>query len=365
MQMKFTKTTQYKNFQPITLILFVSLSLLSLKLLAIDGRPNLVYAAEKTVNSVVHIKTIMLQKSNVYSYFYDGYGNIYRGEQKPNYYIATGSGVILTKDGYIATNNHVVAGASEILVTLNDKRTFKAKIIGRDPATDLAVIKINATSLPFLDFGNSDNVRLGEWVLAVGNPFNLTSTVTAGIVSAKARDIHLVGPQHNSAIDSYIQTDAAVNSGNSGGALVNEYGQLIGINAAIASNTGSYTGYSFAIPSNIVKKVIGDLIQFGKVKRAYLGVQISEVNEEIAHYLYLNKLEGVFISKVILQGAAWKAGLRDKDIILQIDGRKINSRSELVERLGQYQPYQVVTIKVFRNGQIRDFSLKLDSDNQQ
>lgn len=244
---------------------------------ATNNLPDLVNAAEKTVNSVVHIKTIMLQKSNVYSYFYDSQGNLYRKGQKPNYYIATGSGVILTKDGYIVTNNHVVAGAAEIYITLNDKRNYKAKIIGRDPATDLAVVKIDSKELPFLEFGNSDAVHIGEWVLAVGNPFNLTSTVTAGIVSAKARDIHLVGPQHSSAIDSYIQTDAAVNSGNSGGALVNQYGLLIGINAAIASNTGSYTGYSFAIPSNIVKKVVGDLILFGKVKRASMGDRKSVV----------------------------------------------------------------------------------------
>lgn len=354
-----------KRFIFRTLVFFIVVLLLHTEVKAFDNRPSLVLAAEKTVNAVVHIKTVMLQKSNVYSYYYDEYGNIYRGGQQPNYYVATGSGVILTKDGFIATNNHVVAGAYEILVTLNDKRTFKAKIIGRDPATDLAVIKIDANTLPFLEFGNSDNVRLGEWVLAVGNPFNLTSTVTAGIVSAKARDIHLVGPQHNSAIDSYIQTDAAVNSGNSGGALVNEYGYLIGINAAIASNTGSYTGYSFAIPSNIVKKVVGDLIQFGKVKRAYLGVQISELNEEIANYLQMNKIQGVYIAKVYPQSAAWKAGLKERDVVLQIDGRNINSRSELVGRLAQYQPNEVVMLRVYRNGQTRDFSLKLDSDNQQ
>lgn len=332
---------------------------------ATNNLPDLVNAAEKTVNSVVHIKTIMLQKSNVYSYFYDSQGNLYRKGQKPNYYIATGSGVILTKDGYIVTNNHVVAGAAEIYITLNDKRNYKAKIIGRDPATDLAVVKIDSKELPFLEFGNSDAVHIGEWVLAVGNPFNLTSTVTAGIVSAKARDIHLVGPQHSSAIDSYIQTDAAVNSGNSGGALVNQYGLLIGINAAIASNTGSYTGYSFAIPSNIVKKVVGDLILFGKVKRASMGVKISEINEDVANYLKMNKIEGVFIAQVIPDGAAWRAGMKDHDVILQIDGKKVNSLSELVERMAQYQPGESAIVKLLRNGQIRDFSLKLDSDNQQ
>lgn len=360
--------TKILNFKERILILMVVLFSLALPKTdyALTGeRPNLVMAAENSVNSVVHIKTIMLQKSNVYAYFYDSNGNLYRKGQNPNYYVATGSGVILTKDGYIVTNNHVVAGAYEIYVTLNDKRNFKAKIIGRDPATDLAVIKIESNDLQFIDFGNSDALHIGEWVLAVGNPFNLTSTVTAGIVSAKARDLHLVGPQHNSAIASYIQTDAAVNSGNSGGALVNEQGKLIGINAAIASNTGSYTGYSFAIPSNIVKKVVGDLIQYGKVKRAFLGVQLSELTAEIANYLKMNKIEGVFIANVISNGAAYQAGIKSKDVILQIDGLKVNSTSELVERLGQYQPGETIVVRVWRNGISRDFPVKLDIDNQQ
>jgi len=346
-------------------LLLFSTIFLPNKLLATNNLPDLVIAAEKTVNSVVHIKTIMLQKSNVYAYFYDGYGNIYRRGQKPQYYVATGSGVILSKDGYIVTNNHVVVGAHEISVTLNDKRSYKAKIIGRDPATDLAVIKIDTKNLPYLEFGNSDKARIGEWVLAVGNPFNLTSTVTAGIISAKARDIHLVGPEHNSAIDSYIQTDAAVNRGNSGGALVNEYGLLIGINAAIASNTGSYTGYSFAIPSNIVKKVVSDLMQFGTVKRAFLGVQISELKEEIASYLNMNKIQGVFIASVPNGGAAWKAGIKDHDVILQIDKKNVNTRSELVEQMAQYQPGETVLVRIWRNGELLDYSLILDSDNQQ
>lgn len=332
---------------------------------AANDRPYLVNAAEKTVNSVVHIKTVMVQKSNVYAYFYDSQGNLYRQGQKPNYYVATGSGVILTSDGYIVTNNHVVAGASEILVTLNDKRSFKAKIVGRDPGTDLAVVKIDTKELQFLNFGNSDAVRIGEWVLAVGNPFNLTSTVTAGIVSAKARDIHLIGPQYNSAVYSYIQTDAAINPGNSGGALVNEDGLLIGINAAIASNTGSYTGYSFAIPSNIVKKVVGDIIQYGAVKRAYLGIQMSELTEEVANYLGMNKIEGVFVAKVVPNGAADKAGIRDKDIILKVNMQSVNSRSELVERMAQYEPGENVIVRILRNKQIQDFSVKLDSDTQQ
>jgi len=327
-------------------------------------RTDLVSAAEKTINSVVHIKTTLIKKSNVYSYYYDGNGNVYRG-QRPNYYVATGSGVILTQDGFVVTNNHVVAGATEIEVTLNDKRKYKAKIVGRDPATDLAVIKIESKELAFIEFGNSDSVRIGEWVLAVGNPFNLTSTVTAGIVSAKARDIHLIGPDHNSAVESYIQTDAAVNSGNSGGALVNEYGKLIGINAAIASNTGSYTGYSFAIPSNIVKKVVKDLIQFGRAKRAYLGVLIREVNEEVANYLNMKAIQGLYIESLVPEGAAMKAGLRPKDVILEINGMKVNSQSELLGRLGQYQPNETVKVKAYRQGINLDFVVKLDSDTQQ
>ena len=344
-------------------VLFIFYLLIPEAISASDSQPDLVSAAENTINTVVHIKTMMLQKSNVYSYFYDNNGNLYRG-QKPNYYIATGSGVILTKDGYIVTNNHVVAGAYEIMVTLNDKRSFKAKIIGRDPETDLAVIKIEANDLKYLEFANSDRVRIGQWVLAVGNPFNLTSTVTAGIVSAKARDIQLVSPEYSSAIDSYIQTDAAVNSGNSGGALVNEQGLLIGINAAIASNTGSYTGYSFAIPSNIVKKVIGDLIQYGKVKRAYLGVQISELDEEIANHLKMKTIQGIFVTSVIPGGAASKAGIKDHDVIIRIDDVKVNSRSELVERLAQYQPNETIIVHLLRSGIPRDFTVKLESDNQ-
>ncbi len=355
---KLMKTKSYFLF-----VLAVNLIFLK-PLSAQNNAPNFVTAAENTINSVVHIKTIMLEKSNVYSYFYDGRGNLYRQGQRPKYYVATGSGVILTKDGYITTNNHVVAGAHEIFVTLNDKRTFKAEIVGRDPATDLAVIKIDANNLQFINFGNSDALRIGEWVLAVGNPFNLTSTVTAGIISAKARDIHLVGPNHSSAIDSYIQTDAAVNPGNSGGALVNSKGDLIGINAAIASNTGSYTGYSFAIPSNIVKKVVGDLILYKKVKRAVLGVQISELDEKVANYLQMKKIEGVFIVKVIPYSTAWKAGLKDQDVILQIADKKVNSRSELVEKLAQYQPGNTVVLKILRDQQIRDITVKLQEDNQ-
>lgn len=362
-----TFKTDCMNFYKKLFLLLVLISsslLLNSNISFAQDRPSLVNAANKTLQSVVHIKTIMLKKSNVYSYYYDEFGNVYRQGHKPNYFVATGSGVILTQDGLIVTNNHVVAGAYEISVTLNDKRTYKARIVGRDPSTDLAVIKIDVDNLDYIEFGNSDIVNIGEWVLAVGNPFNLTSTVTAGIVSAKARDIHLVGPQHSSAIDSYIQTDAAVNSGNSGGALVNENGLLIGINAAIASNTGSYTGYSFAIPSNIVKKVVGDLIQYGKVKRAFLGVQIGNLTQEIADYLDLNNMEGVYIAKVIPGGSADLAGIKAQDIIVKIDDQVTNSRSELLGKLGQYQPGETIIVRVIRKNKAFDLNLVLGSDNQ-
>ncbi len=252
--------------------------------------PDFVNAAEKTVNAVVHIKTKMMQKSSVYDFFYDFFGHSQpQGQRQQPMYTATGSGVVISKDGYIVTNNHVVEGAHEIEVVLNDKRSYQAALIGNDPSTDLAVIKIDQDDLPYLQFGNSDDVKVGEWVLAVGNPFNLTSTVTAGIVSAKARNINILGRGNSSAIESFIQTDAAVNKGNSGGALVDTEGLLIGINAAIASNTGSYTGYAFAIPSNLTQKVVGDLIQFGEPQGDFLGVSIAEVNAEMAEEAGLEK----------------------------------------------------------------------------
>lgn len=232
----------------------------------ISTGPDFTSAAEMTINSVVHIKTEYKRKSSVYDDFF-GYNH---GQGRVNPVIASGSGVIISKDGYIVTNNHVVQDADKIEITLNDKRIFSAEIIGNDISTDIALIKIDAKDLSFINFSNSDDVRVGEWVLAVGNPFNLTSTVTAGIVSAKARNINILGS--HTAIESFIQTDAAVNRGNSGGALVNINGDLIGINAAIASNTGSFSGYSFAIPVNIVKKVVKDLKEYGVTQRAFLGI---------------------------------------------------------------------------------------------
>ncbi|MDL2296845.1 trypsin-like peptidase domain-containing protein [Bacteroidales bacterium OttesenSCG-928-C03] len=261
--------------------------------------------------------------------------------------VAAGSGVIIDPNGYIVTNNHVVAEANKITVTLNDKKEYEATIVGTDPTTDLALIKINAKDLPYLTFANSDDVRIGEAVLAVGNPFNLTSTVTAGIVSAKARNLNILGEQ--SSVESFIQTDAAVNQGNSGGALVNSSGQLIGINTAIASGNGYFTGYSFAIPANIAKKVILDLKEYGTVKRAYLGVMVMEVTYKMAEELNLEKVQGVYVTEVTPNGAAESAGLKVGDIILSVGNHTLSSMSELREAMIQYSPNETVSVKYLRN----------------
>jgi len=279
--------------------------------------------------------------------------------------VATGSGVIISEDGYIVTNNHVVTNADNIEVTLNDKRTYEAKVIGTDPSTDLALIKIDETELPYLTYGNSENLEVGEWVLAVGNPFNLTSTVTAGIVSAKARDINILGRsigEARTAIESFIQTDAAVNKGNSGGALVNTKGELVGINAAIASNTGSYTGYSFAIPVNIVEKVVNDLLQFGRVQRGYIGVTIREMNSQLAEEEGIEKLEGIYVEGVQEGSSAEKAGIQHGDIIISVDGQKVNSTSELIGYVGQFRPGDEVDVTVKRNGKTKQYSLTLTNE---
>lgn len=323
--------------------------------------PDFTAAAANTVHAVVHIKTEYQRKSSVYDYFFDFrdfFGNrMPQGEPAP--IEATGSGVIISPDGYIVTNNHVVAESDNVSVTLNDKRTFAAKIVGTDPSTDLAVIKIDAKDLPYLIYGNSDNVMIGEWVLAVGNPFNLTSTVTAGIVSAKARNINILGSPDGSAIESFIQTDAAVNRGNSGGALVNTQGELVGINAAIASGTGYYSGYSFAIPANIVRKVAGDLIEFGTIQRGYLGVSIRELDSELAAQEGIDDIRGVFVADVVENGAASDAGLKSGDVILSIEGVSVNSTSELLELIGQHRPGDKVNVLVKRGSKESDFEIVL------
>ena len=318
-----------------------------------DEGESFVDAAESTVNTVVHIRTEIVSKGNSY---YDFFGSLleqlYGGQmQVPNNVsVGYGSGVVISPDGYIVTNNHVVEGASKIEVTFNDKHKRTATIIGNDPSTDLALIKVDDQDLEYLTFADSDKVRVGEWVLAVGNPFNLTSTVTAGIVSAKARNINILGD--GSTIESFIQTDAAINPGNSGGALVNMDGDLVGINAAIASRTGSYEGYSFAIPSNIVKKVVEDFLQYGALQRAYIGVSIAEITEELARAKGIEVTSGVYVIDVHENGGAKSAGIKKDDIILSVNNITVNSNAQLIGVIGQYRPGDRVKVKLQRNGDI-------------
>jgi len=315
-------------------------------------------AAEKSVDAVVHVMTAY---SNNESYasgnpLWDYIFGL-RGNQNPEPVVGSGSGVILTQDGFIVTNNHVVENADKITVILNDKRTFEAKLVGRDPNTDIALLKINASNLPFIPFGNSDDLKVGQWVLAIGNPFNLNSTVTAGIVSAKARNIQII--QDTYAIESFIQTDAAVNPGNSGGALVNLKGELVGINTAIASRTGSYSGYSFAIPSSIAKKIVSDIIEFGEVQRAVLGVQTNELTAELANKYGIKELNGVLVVGVFKGSAAEQVGVQIGDVILEVNGVKVNSPSQMQEQISKYRPNQQVDLIVNRGENKKHFSTTL------
>jgi len=292
----------------------------------IDQNVDFTGASENTINSVVHVTTKVVQTTfqrDIFQEFFYGPGA--GGREFKQYGSGAGSGVIVSSEGYIVTNNHVIENASEIEVILNDNSKYTAKVVGADPATDIAVLKIEGSGFQPIPLGNSDDLKIGEWVLAVGNPFNLTSTVTAGIVSAKARNINLLSERSGKEIvpiESFIQTDAAVNPGNSGGALVNTRGELVGINTAIASQTGSYSGYSFAVPVNLVQKVMRDLIDYGIVQRGYLGVQISDITQEIKEKNKLPNLKGVFLAKVIEDGSADKAGLKDGDVILKIGKRR-------------------------------------------
>lgn len=315
---------------------------------------DLTEAAEHSIQAVVHIKTEFKQKNSAWDSYFSGsfweeFFGIPYGKSNDYPVQAAGSGVIIASDGYIITNNHVVEDAEKITVTLNDKREFDASLVGTDAEADLALIKIEETNLPYLTFGNSDQVRIGEWVLAVGNPFNLTSTVTAGIVSAKARNLNIMDEGSN--IESFIQTDAALNQGNSGGALVNVQGELIGINTAIASGTGYYTGYSFAIPSNIARKVANDLKTYGVVQRAYLGVSIMDITPQKAEELDLKSLEGVVVSLIDENGAARQSGLEEGDVILAVNDMKTNSVSELREALMQHSPGETVSVRVLHKGE--------------
>jgi serine protease Do len=312
--------------------------------------PDFIEASESTINSVVHVTTKVVQTSfqrDLFQEFFYGPGA--GGREFKQYGSGSGSGVIVSSEGYIVTNNHVIENASEIEVILNDNSKYAAKLVGTDPSTDIAVLKIEGSGFQSIPLGNSDELHIGEWVLAVGNPFNLTSTVTAGIVSAKARNINLLSDRTNEnvvPIESFIQTDAAVNPGNSGGALVNTKGELIGINTAIASQTGSYAGYSFAVPVNLVQKVMRDLIDYGIVQRGYLGVQISDINQEIKEKNNLPNTKGVYVAKVNDSGSAEKAGLKDGDVILKIGSKEVNSVAELQEEIGKRRPGDKVTLTI-------------------
>ena len=322
--------------------------------------PDLTYAAESCVDAVVLVKVTVRSQQNYdidpFLRYFFGFGDSQPREQQ-----GSGSGVIIRPDGYIVTNNHVVANASKVEVTLNNNRTFEATVVGTDPATDVALIKIDAEGLPTVEFGDSDALRLGEWVLAIGSPMGeqLRGTITAGIVSAKGRSMPTEGEFK---IESFIQTDAAVNPGNSGGALVNKKGELVGINTAIMSQNGSYVGYSFAVPVNIVKKIVGDIIDFGSVKRAKLGVSMSNVTDEIAKELKLSSTKGVYIHETLKGSAAEKAGIKKGDIITNIDGTEIATASALQEKVNSYHPGDKATFTILREGNVKTVEVELQGD---
>ncbi len=323
-------------------------------------------AAEATVPGVVHVMTKFTTQQTYYDPFQGFFGGGNGIQVVPQQQQASGSGVIISSDGYIVTNYHVVENADEVSVTLNDKRTYDAKVIGTDPNTDLAVIKIEEKNLPFISYGNSDDVKVGEWVLAVGNPFNLTSTVTAGIVSAKARNINLISSNGSGsgAVESFIQTDAAVNPGNSGGALVNTSGQLIGINSAIASSTGTFSGYSFAIPVNLVQKIVADLMEYGTVQRGYLGVNIKDVDADLVKEKNLDKLQGVYVESVIDGGSASDGGLEAGDVITKVGDVEVNNVPELQEQINRFRPGDKVVITYTRGSKEKSTTIVLkNKDN--
>lgn len=309
-------------------------------------------AAEKTVHTVVHVKSVTLTTTQ------PTLQDLYMGRVPQRRQLGTGSGVIISPDGYIVTNNHVIDGSEKLSVTLNDNRTFDAIIVGTDPKTDIALLKIEADlDLPYTTFGDSDSAKIGEWVLAVGNPFNLTSTVTAGIISAKSRDLTGQNGQ------SFIQTDAAVNPGNSGGALVNTNGELVGINTAISSQTGSYIGYSFAVPSNIAKKVIHDIMEFGNVQNGILGITGGSLNSENAEKLGVNQTEGFYVDRVEEDSGAFEAGIKRGDIIKKLDNIKISKFSDLRGYLDTKRPNDVINVNLLRNGVQKDIQVTLLKNN--
>jgi serine protease Do len=324
-------------------------------------------AAEKSMSAVVHIKATESKQSaiqrqrqtNPFRYFFGD--DVFPFDEYARPRSGTGSGVIYTADGYIMTNNHVVEFADEYTVTLHDNREFKARLVGRDQSTDMAVIKIDAANLPAIEIGNSDDVRVGEWVLAVGNPFDLTSTVTAGIISAKGRDINII--KGGMAIEAFIQTDAAVNPGNSGGALVDVSGKLIGINSAIATPTGAFAGYSFAIPVNLVTRIADDLIKYGEFRRAYLGVDIAAMDDKLAKEIQIPFANGVAILGVDPEGSAAKAGIQERDVITRINGKNVTTLPELREMVGRSQVGETISVTVLREGKEKNFDVRLRTRN--
>jgi Do/DeqQ family serine protease len=317
--------------------------------------PSFTEVAQKAVHAVVHVNTEYQMGG-----YYDPLAQMLGRPSHEQIARGAGSGVIIGSEGYIVTNNHVIEGADKIYVTTNNNKSYEATIVGTDPATDIALIKIEESNLPVIEFGNSNQAQVGEWVLAVGNPFNLTSTVTAGIISAKSRNINLLRPDQNTfPIESFIQTDAAVNPGNSGGALVNTSGQLIGINTAIASQTGSYAGYSFAVPSRIVQKVTNDIIEFGEVQRALIGVSIQNVNQKIADDLSLEEVNGILVTGLTPNGAANEAGLKEQDVIIGVNGEDVFNVPELQEEVSQYRPGDHILVSVLRNNERIDYEVIL------
>ncbi len=352
-----------------------------------SGAPDFVQAAAEVTPAVVYIRTTYSAQGSdeQQSQLQQMFGQMFGQRMPPQAaQMASGSGVIISPDGYIVTNNHVVDKAVKIEVVTNDHRDFKAKVIGTDPNTDLALIKIEGHDLPIVRLGNSDNVRVGEWVLAVGNPFRLTSTVTAGIVSAKGRNINIIGneqneeqespfgrtqyqqkPKLNQAIESFIQTDAAINPGNSGGALVNANGELIGINSAIASHTGSYEGYGFAIPINLAKKVLDDIEKFGKVKRGYVGISFQALDEDAAAQLHTDRTAGLYVKDVLPGGGAAEAGIKSGDIITKVEGVNAYESSDLQEHVGRLEPGDKIRLTVLRNGEEKNFTVTLHANNPQ
>lgn len=316
--------------------------------ITIPGGVDFRDAAKKTVSAVVHVKSIQMAREYVGNPLLDyWFGNRSETREVPRN-IGFGSGVIVSPEGYIVTNNHVIDESERVTVILNDKREFEAQVVGRDPNTDIALLKIEGKDFPYIEYGNSDDVVLGEWVLAVGNPYNLTSTVTAGIISAKARELGINRGQMS--LESFLQTDAAVNPGNSGGALVNAKGELIGINTAIESRTGAYSGYSFAVPVNIARKVVGDLKDFGKVQRAVLGITMGELTPAAAQELGLDETSGIYVGEVMKGGAASKAGLKTGDVIKQINGLEVKTVPEFQEQLAKYRPGATIKVMLKRKG---------------